>query len=119
MSAGNFLNTEKRAYDQYTKIVAAAYTVKTGRVTDNFVFDRVVDVVDPAANFTITLPDGSYPGQNLIIRLSSNSDSKTVTVAAATGSGGDSTMATAGMYMLLAWIDSTTGWVAVKESVTS
>ncbi len=119
MSAGNFFNTEKRASEQYTKTVNATYTVKTGRVTDNFVFDRVLNIVNPAANFTITLPDGSFQGQRLQINQGSNTGSKTTTVAAATGSGGDSTLDTAGQYMILEWVNSTTGWVAVSESVAS
>lgn len=119
MAQANFQFERKQNYDLRKKTVTADYTIKTGRATDSFVFDNPVDVVDPAANVALTLPDGAYPGQTLLIRLSSNSESKTITVTASTGSGGDSTMATAGMYMYLLWVDSTTGWVSVKESVTS
>lgn len=119
MSVANWFQTRKRAFEQRTKAVASAYTVKVGSVANNLVSDRVITVTDPTANFTITLPNGTYPGQDVLISLVSNTNSKTVTVAATTGTGGDSTLDTAGQYMAVKWIDSTTGWVAVSESVAS
>lgn len=109
----------QRTFKQYRKVVTADYTVRTGRAADKFVADLVVDVVDPADDVAITLSDAEYIGQTCLITLSSNASSKTVTVTAATGSGGDSTMATAGMYMDLVWVNSTDGWAARAESVTS
>jgi len=119
VSAGNFQVEKKRNYELQIRNITGTYTVKTGTATYNGIIDNPIQITDPSANFTLSVPDGAYPGQTLFIGLTSNSDSKTVTVAADTGSGGDSTMATAGMYMYLMWVDSTTGWVAVSESVTS
>jgi polygalacturonase len=117
MSAFNWFETEKRAFDLRTKTVDDDYTVKIGSVSNNFVFDRVIVVSDPAANCTITVPDGIYVGQQLIITLESNDNSKTVTIDG--NAAQDSTMATAGMYQISLWTGATTGWVVLKESVTS
>jgi len=119
MSSGNFQFERKRSYELRQRDITGTYTVKTGTATYNGIIDNPIQIADPAASFTLTVPDGAYPGQTLFIGLTSNASSVTVTVTASTGSGGDSTMATAGMYMYLVWVDSTTGWVSVKESVTS
>ena len=108
----------KKAFDLRTKTVTGTYTVKVGSVSDNFIFDRVINITNPAANFTLTVPDGRYAGQQLSINLTANTGSKTVTIADTTG-GLESTMATTGMYQLSEWTNSTTGWVVLKESVTS
>jgi len=117
MSAFNWFNTEHRAFDLRTKVVNAAYTVRVGTVANNFVVDRVINIVDPAADFTLTVPNGLYPGQQLMINLVSNGNSKTVTIDG--NAAQDSTMATAGQYQISEWTNSTTGWVVLKESVTS
>ena len=118
MSANNYFLTRKKAHDLNEVTVAAAYTVKIGRASDGFKFDCVVNVTEPAANMTVTVPDSGYEGQLLLINLTSNDDSKTVTIADTTG-GLESTMATAGQYQLSMWVNSTSGWVVLKESVTS
>lgn len=119
MSGGNLEYERKSNFELKKRTVTGTVTVRTGRGADTNIIDVVIDVVDPAADFTITIPDGTYEGQQLLITFSSDASSKTVTTAADTGSGGDSTMGTAGMYMFLLWVNSTTGWVAVSESVTS
>lgn len=119
MAIANFQFERRKNYELYKKTIAADHTIKTGRAADGFHFDNPLIISDPAANVALTLPDGSYEGQTLLINLASNTNSKTITVTASTGSGGDSTLTTAGQYMYLLWVDSTTGWVAVKESVAS
>jgi len=119
MSSANHFETRRKAYDLRTKAVTTTYSTREGGTTDNFIEDRVITVTDPDDNFTITVSDGTYEGQRLLITLLANTNSKTVTVTATTGSAGDSTMATAGMYMSLEWVNSTSGWIVLSESVTS
>jgi len=119
MSSANYFETRRKAYNLRTKAVTTTYTTRAGGTSDNFIEDRVITVTNPSDDFTITVSDGTYEGQRLLITLLANTSSKTVTVAATTGSAGDSTMATAGMYMSLEWVNSTTGWVVLSESVTS
>lgn len=125
MSAGNWFETRRKAHDLRTKELTTSstlttYTVRTGGSTYEFIEDRVIEVTTTDGNdITITVPDGSYPGQRLLIVFIAEGNAETVTVAASTGSGGDSTMTSVGEYMSLEWIDGTTGWVAISESVAS
>jgi polygalacturonase len=119
MAGTNLFQTRKRAHDLRTTNVTTTYTVQTGRSADGHHVDRVVDVTDPAAAFTITIPDGAYEGQCLLINLLSNTSAVNVTVAASTGSAGDSVLDTAGDYMSLEWVNATTGWIVLSELVAS
>jgi len=116
MSIENFLFTEGRGYEAGTKTIDAAYTVRVGTGANSFHIDRVVIVDDPAANLTVTVPDGLYVGQELLIVFESNSDSKILTIDG--NAAQDSTMNDAGMYQISLWTGETTGWVVLKESVT-
>ena len=117
MSIENFLFTEARGYVAGTKTIDAAYTVRVGTAANSFHVDRVVVVEDPAADMTLTVPDGLFVGQQLLITLESNDDSKTLTIDG--NAAQDSTMETAGMYQISEWVGATTGWVVLKESVTA
>lgn len=124
MSAGNWFETRRKAYDQREKAVTAAYTTRAGGSGDTFIEDRVVSVSDPTAIFTITVSDGTYEGQELLIVYLSNANTITVTIAAdaassATNTDVAATMATAGQYLGLLWVNATVGWVAVIQSTTT
>ena len=118
MSASNWFLTRKKAHDINEVTVTGTYTVRVGRTTDGHKFDTVVNVTDPSANFTLTVPDGVYEGQELLVNLTSNSSSVTVTLSGTTGSF-DGTLDAAGQYILGKWINSTVGWASIKESVAS
>ena len=124
-SAGNWFETRRKAHDLRTKKITTSstvttYTARTGGTTYNFIEDAIIEVTTGSGNnITITVPDGSYPGQKILIVFVVEGNAETVTVAASTGSGGDSAMDTAGQYMYLMWVDGTTGWVAISESVAS
>lgn len=117
MSANNWFLTQKKAVDINQVTVAADYTAKLGSVSDGFRFNPVIIVSEPAANLTVTVGNGVFVGQQLIITLESNSGAKTLTIDG--NAAQDSTMASAGMYQISVWTGATTGWVVVKESVTS
>jgi len=70
-----------RTLKQRKKTVTGTYTARTGRPTDSFVLDHPIDIADPAADFTLTIPDGVAMGQELLIVMSSNDDSKTATIS--------------------------------------
>jgi hypothetical protein len=120
MSSANFFNTMDKAFDLRTKVLTnkATYTVKVGSVSDNFVVDRVIEVVTTASgnNLVITVPNGEYPGQKLLIILKTLGDDETVTVTTTTGD--DCAMSAAGDFVSLEWIDDTvSGWQIVHSQV--
>lgn len=120
MSAFNWFDTEKKAFDLRTKVLtnAATYTVKVGAVSDNFVVDRVIEVVTvkDGNDLVITVPDGEYPGQRLLIVLKTLGEDETVTVTTTTGD--DVAMSAAGDFVSLEWIDSSvSGWQVVHSQV--
>jgi len=117
MSAGNFLATRKRAYDLFTKAVATTYTTRAGGTSDGFVEDRVITISDAAANFTITVSNGTYEGQRLLITILSNSESITATITTTTGD--DCTLDTAGDYISLEWANATAGWQEMHSEKAS
>lgn len=125
MSAGNLFETRRKGFVQRTKEITTSatvttYTVRLGGASDNFICDRVINVTTTDGNdLAIALGSGTYEGQRLLINFVTEGNAETITVTAATGSGGDSTMATAGMYMSLEWMNSTVGWVVLAESVTT
>lgn len=125
MSSTNLFETRRKAFVLRTFAISTSstvttYTAKVGTVANNFVVDRVIDVTTTANNdITITVPDGQFEGQRLLINFTAEGSAETVTVAASTGTGGDSTMTSAGQYMSLEWVNSTTGWVALSESVAT
>ena len=81
MSKGNLEQERKGNFELKKRVVAATATIRTGRAADTNVIDVVVDIADPAADFTLTLPDGTYMGQEILIVMSANTSSKTCTLA--------------------------------------
>lgn len=123
MSSANFFNTERMAFDLRTVNLTTAsgditYTARTGRAADNFVIDRVIRVTTTATyNMTITVPNGSYYGQELIVLFEVEASSETVDVSTTTGD--DATqMTAAGGYWIGRWMGSTIGWVTEDGSAT-
>lgn len=76
MSTGNFQITRIKALKQDRKVVASTYTANTGRVEDGFQVDNPIDILNPTANFTLTIPSGAAIGQKLLIVMSVNANSK-------------------------------------------
>ena len=117
MSSGNLFTTRQSAFGLRRKIVDAAYTVRVGGDEENFETDRVIAIVDPAAALTITVPDGDYAGQELLITYVSGT-THLVTVSITTGT--NFALSTAGDYCSLEWVNSVTavGWVALNSQET-
>lgn len=110
MSSGNLFNTRQSAFGLRTKIVNSAYIVRVGGDNDNFQVDRVINIVDPTANFDIDVPNGVYPGQQLLITLTAHASSGvTITIDLATGT--DVDLGDEGDYTSLEWVNSAIGWV--------
>jgi len=67
MSKGNFEQERKANFELKKRVVTGTATVRTGRSDDNNVIDVAIDIADPADDFTLTVPDGTYMGQELLI----------------------------------------------------
>lgn len=116
MSGSNWNLMRRFDMELHAKTFTATGTVRTGRADDKGLFDNPVIVSDPAADTTLTIPDGSYVGQMLMIVFESNDDSKTLTVTATTGTDYSST--TAGQWTLICWTGATSGWLKVAGTFT-
>lgn len=94
------------------------YTAKTGRAADDFVIDRVIRVTTTADYaLTITLPDGVYYGQQLLVVIEVLGDDETVDVSTTTGD--DSTqLSAAGGWTIMQWAGTTIGWLELNASAT-
>ena len=112
MSAGNYFNTRKQAYDLRTKTITnlSTYTVKVGSPSDNFVVDAVLKIVTTASgnDLTLTVPNGEYSGQRLLLIFDTQGDDETVTVSVTTGD--TVTFDAADEWVELMWIDNSIGW---------
>lgn len=123
MSAGNWFNTEQRAFNMRTKQLTTAdgtitYTAKTGRSTDDFIVDRVIRVTSIADYaMTITLPDGVHYGQQCLVIFEVLGDDETVDVTTTTGDNATQ-MTAAGGYSNLMWTGDTLGWVELDNETT-
>jgi len=123
MSAGNWFFKERQAFDERTVALTTAtgnitYTAKTGRVADNFIHDRVIRVTSTATfNMTITLPDGTYYGQKLLVIFEVEASAETVDVTPTTGDSATQ-MTAAGGYSDMQWQGSTLGWVELSNEAT-
>ena len=126
MSAGNWFETRRKTYQQYTISLSSAdrvsYTVRVGGQADGFIHDRVVnwDHLDAYGNIAITLPDGIYEGQRVLINYASadtEADSIVVTPATALTTA-TYTLTDVGDYCSLEWTNATGGWEYLSEVTT-
>ena len=112
MSAGNYFETKRKAYDLRTTTITnlSTYSVRVGGASDNFIVDAVVKIVTTADgnNLTLTVPNGKYSGQRLILIFDTQGDDETVTVSVTTGD--TVTFDAADEWVELVWIDSSIGW---------
>ncbi len=118
MSAGNYFETRRKAFNLRTKDVTATYTTRAGGASDNFIEDRVITSTDPSASFTVTVSNGTYEGQRFLATFLSDASSVTVTIDPALGDTANYAMTAAGDYVILQWSNATTGWVTIKEVTT-
>ena len=128
MSQGNWFFTKEKAFVLRTKILTTSstlttYTAKTGTVATtglkdgSGVIDRVIKVITTSGNnITITVPNGLYSGQQLLIIFQTEGSDETVTLTPDSGSLTNLTAATG--YSSLEWINSSVGWVVLSHSAT-
>jgi hypothetical protein len=119
-SPAQFQVDRARGYKEYKKTVTGTYTARTGRPSDDWVFDNPIDIDDPSANFTLTIPSGYYMGQTLLVVMSSNDDSKTCTISVTNHETSDPEEFTANAvdeYLLIMWTG--TEWVTIANTVTT
>ena len=115
MSAFNWFDTERKAFDLRTKNLTTksgntTYTARTGRAADNFVIDRVIRVTTTSTySMVITVPNGVYYGQQLLVLFEVEGGTETVTTSVAKGENITSLEA-AGSWSILIWLGSTLGW---------
>lgn len=122
-TGGNFFEVERVAYNLRTKSIASTaaastYTARVGGASDNFIVDRVIRVdTTLTGTMTITLPNGKYYGQKVLVILEVYAATGTVDVDVETIAGTDATQLTAARgYTELMWQGSTLGWVEVLIS---
>jgi len=123
MAAHNFFETQRKAVALRTVSLTTSstnttYTAKTGRVADNFVADAVINVTTTSGNsMTITVPDGTYAGQTLLVSFVTEANEETVDVTTTTGD--DATQMTDdGGFWFGIWTDSVNGWQTTHYSAT-
>lgn len=109
MSKGNYFSTEKGAFELRTKVLTneSTYTARVNAAAYmNGVVDRVIEVVttEDGNDLTITVPNGVFPGQKLLIVLKTLGDDETVTITVTTGD--SSAMSAAGDFISMEWVDS-------------
>lgn len=111
MSATNHFFERGQAFKQYIKTITSGdYIVKVGSVANNFVVDRVVKITTTTDDddTTITVPDGIYSGQRLLVILTDVGHDETVTVSPTHGD--EVALGDDNDYVSYEYIDSTTGW---------
>ena len=121
MGAGNFFETQRKAYDLRTKALLSSvstYTARVGGASDNFIVDRVIRVDGSSGTaLTITLPDGKFYGQRVLVILEVYAATSTVDVTTPTGDEATQ-MTAAGGYSDMVWMGSTLGWVELSQDAT-
>lgn len=98
MSSANVLTEIARAVDQYTTNVSGTYTAIVGA---GHYRDAAIKVTSPAAAFTITVPDGLFQGQEIMVYLVTALGSNYVTVAYNSTT---AVLTTTGDCILLKWV---------------
>jgi hypothetical protein len=124
MSAGNWFETQRKAFKQRTKAITTSstvttYTAKVGGSGDDFIIDRVIQVTSTSGNsMTITVPNAKFAGQQLLVVFVLDAGgSDTVDITTTTGDNGTQLTATSG-WSLIMWIDDANGWIEVAKSAT-
>lgn len=115
-----FENTRK-AYKLRTRALLSSvstYTALVGTSANNLIVDRVI-VVDGTSGtaLTITLPDGRFYGQKILVILEVYAATSTVDVTSSTGDSATQ-MTAAGGYSELQWHGGTSGWVELNNEAT-
>ena len=115
MSAGNYFLTRKKAFDLREVVInAATYTAKVGAPSDDFIEDRVIHV--NVAPCTITIPNGRYEGQRILVNCVDTDIAGTIDVQPDTpATDTDLAFTVLGNYGTLEWVNSTAGWVALAS----
>ena len=123
MASENFLAKDDFGVTQRVKQFTTSsgvitYTAKTGRDEDDFVIDRIIRVTTGSTySLTITVPDGVYYGQQLLVLFEVEGGTETLDVTTTTGD--DATqMTAAGGYWLGMWHGGTIGWCTIASSTT-
>lgn len=117
MGASNHFKIRKDGVTLRTKAVITTYTVRVGDSDDGHHIDRVITVTDPAESFTITIPDGAYEGQELLITFLSDVNGVTVT-AYKTTPGAGINLTAAGDYVSFEWVNDEAGWIVLAFQAT-
>ena len=120
-SPHQWLETKRKAFNLRTRALlssVATYTAKVGSASDNFITDRVIRVDGTSGTaLTITLPDGVFYGQLILVILEVYAATSTLDVT--TTSGDNATqMTAAGGYSELQWQGSVLGWVELNNEAT-
>ena len=122
-SAGNWFETKRKAVGKRTVNITTSatvgtYTVRTGGTTYNFIEDNVINVTTTSTyDLAVTVPNGTYAGQRLIVNYVTEGDNASVTFTIAAGSATDLTASTG--YTILEWTHASTGgWVELAASAT-
>lgn len=122
-SSANWFETKRKAYKLRTKVLTTSaalttYTTRAGGASDSFIIDRVILVTTTNGNnMDITVTDGVYPGQELLVVFVSEANVETIITDVDTGDDGTTLTAASG-YTILLWIDDTNGWVEKAASAT-
>ncbi len=107
MSVINLFETRRKGFTlRSVTLTAATYTVKVGRPADGYIQDRVVNAT--ATPCVITVPNGVYEGQRLLIRCSDASIVGIVDVNTTTGD--DVDLNANDEFVSLEWVNATSGW---------
>jgi len=123
MASENFLARDDYGVTQRVKVLTTSatvttYTAKTGRPADDFVIDRVIRVNGTSGSaMVITLPNGVYYGQQLLVILEVYAATSTVDVDVDTGDD-STTLTAAGGWSIMQWAGSTIGWLELAKSAT-
>lgn len=122
MAAENF--QAKADYGQVQRIKqfttsdgVITYTAKTGRAADDFVIDRVIRVTTGSTfSLTITVPNGVYYGQRLLIMFEVEGGTETIDANNAAAGAISTQMDAAGGYSDLIWMGATVGWIELNQA---
>ena len=115
MGSANRQAIREDAFGLKTQDIHSDYTVRVGGVAGNFYKDRVVRIINATAAMTVTVPDGVYEGQQLLISFVEGDDFA-ITITCTTGT--DYAFTTPGDYASLEWANATAGWIGLCSQET-